>query len=205
MVAGVNSLNSYNISDNAYLKRKHKHEKFVNNLNHNIASAGVIGLGGTGIYAANKFADTKAMQAIDAKLTQGANYIADGGLKKVYQKTADKAKEIINRAKEHAPKMPDKVQNILTGAKEGAKKVFNAIKEFSAPVVNKLKAPAQNLLTKAKGLASNLLNKFAKMPAKYKVGGAIGMITLLVLGAINSDKAYKNGKIDQKYTNAAKM
>ena len=43
------------------------------------------------------------------------------------------------------------------------------------------------------------------MPAKYKVGGAIGMMTLLVLGAINSDKAYKNGKIDQKYTNAAKM
>ena len=167
MNTGVNFYGVNQGQYNAYLEGNKKHEKFVNNLNHNLATAAVAGLAIDGIHRVNKHVDSNVVKTIDSKLTKAANYAATDGLndlKNVFTKGTEKLKEGLNKMKE----------------------------------------PVKNYAKAAKTVVTNLLNKFAKLPANYKIGGAIGFAALVLTGLISADRNYNNGKIDQKYAGTFK-
>ena len=97
------------------------------------------------------------------------------------------------------------MQNKIKNAQTWLKNAAGRVKEFAAPTLNRIKGPLKNGLNFLKNGAQYLLNNFAKLPATLKIGGIIsaGAIGLLLL--IGANRHYNNGKIDQKYADAAKM
>lgn len=212
MNTGVNFYGVNQGQYNAYLEGNKKHEKFVNNLNHNLATAAVAGLAIDGIHRVNKHVDSNVVKTIDSKLTKAANYAATDGLndlKNVFTKGTEKLKEVFNNIKkymnnQHTADIPEDIKNTLNNIKPDKKNVFTRLKEAVASGLNKMKEPVKNYAKAAKTVVTNLLNKFAKLPANYKIGGAIGFAALVLTGLISADKNYNNGKIDQKYAGTFK-
>ena len=105
---------------------------------------------------------------------------------------------------QHTADIPEDIKNTLNNIKPDKKNVFTGLKEAVASGLNKMKEPVKNYAKAAKTVVTNLLNKFAKLPANYKIGGAIGFAALVLTGLISADKNYNNGKIDQKYAGTFK-
>lgn len=210
MVAGINHYGVNAEQYNAYLKKNKKHEKSVNNTKHTIAAVGTAAASIGAGYAVNKFKDTNVIKGIDNALTNGAQYLENGGLKNLYTRAADGVKGFSRTVKAQAPKisingLPQGMQNKIKNAQNWLKNAAGRVKEFAAPTLNRIKGPLKNGLNFLKNGAQYLLNNFAKLPATLKIGGIIsaGAIGLLLL--IGANRHYNNGKIDQKYADAAKM
>ena len=199
MVNGVNAVNY----------QTYKSEINKNNLKHNLAGGAVAFTGGAALYAANKYSDSKIVKTIDNGLTKGAEYITNGGLKATYNQTANYVKNGYQSVKTHMPdmpdfkplydKLPDGAKELVSKAQNGIKTIAAKAKDYTMGFWDVAKGPLTNGWNKTKGFATDLLNKFAKLPAKYKVGGAIVALTLMLIESINQDKAYNKGKIDNQY------
>ena len=187
----------------------YKNEIKSNNLKHNLAGGTVAFTGGAALFAVNKYADSKIVKTIDNGLTKGTEYITSGGLKETYNQAYGYAKNGYINVKKHMPdmpdfkplydKLPDGVKELWGKAKNGIKALTAKAKEYTMGFWNIAKEPLTKGWNKAKGFATDLLNKFAKLPAKYKVGGTIAALTLVLIESINQDKAYNKGKIDSQY------
>ena len=205
MVTGVNSLGSYNVSNNAYLERNKKHEKFVNNMKY-FTSAGLVA--GGGLLAGKAILDhpdAAFIKNLDDGLTRGAEFFTNGGIKDIYLKSKTKAKDIYDKVKTHIPENQTtaKLAEILNKAKTKTGKVFSKVKEFS--IINKIEAKMVQVASSLKSGTTSALNKFAKLPGQYKAAGLLGVVVLNTVLAIAGKRAYNEGKIDQKYADATKM
>lgn len=189
-------------------QQAYKNEIKKNNLKHGIAAAATGWAAGEAIFATIKHPDNKIIKAVDNGLTKGTEYLANGGLKETYNKTAGYVKEGYQSVKKHMPDMPDfkktynnlpkGIQEVLNKAQEGIKTLIGKVKEHTKGLSN-IKTPLKEAWNALKTCTSELLKKFAKLPAKYKVGGAIGVVTLIIANAISNSKIYNEGKIDAKY------
>ena len=202
MVSGINSLGITKEQYNAFLERNRKHDKLNNALKYGAAGTGVTLLGA---YAANSVINnpnTSFVKGVDKSLTRGAEFFANGEIKDVSQKAKKYAGEIFTKIENKIPenKVTNKLGEIFSKAKNIFNKGINKAKEFVAPLWNKVKGPVTNVFNKVKTKAADLLTKFAKMPGQYKVAGLIGALVLGTLGEIVTQKAYNDGKIDEKYT-----
>lgn len=155
-----------------------------NNLKHNLTTGAVALTGGTALVATDMFADSKIVKTIDKGLTKSAEFLANGGLKTEYNKAANYIKDGYMGFKTQPPK----AYEILGKTNDGFK-----------TIAEKAKGSLINVWNGAKSLTKNILNKFAKLPAKYKVGGAIAALTIMLIEAITLNKAYNKGKIDAQY------
>ena len=207
MVSGVHLTDVNNVQYNAILKGKNKQEKRANNIKYTAAAGALLGAGTVAGKAILDNPNNAFVKRIDKDLTKGAEFLANGGLKKVYAQTADKAKNIYQKAKTHIPEnqITNKLAAFFGKAKSAICKAFGKAKEVAAPVINKIKPSLAKAASKLKNFATTALNKFAKLPGKYKAIGLIGALVLTSVLALTEQKGYNNGKIDQKYADAAKM
>ena len=199
MINGVNAVNY----------QTYKREINKNNLKHNLAGGAVAFTGGAALWATNKYTDSKIVKTIDNGLTKGAEFITNGGLKETYNQAYGYAKNGYKNVKNHMPdmpnfkplydKLPDGVKELLSKTKSGIKSIAAKAQKSTMGFWNIAKGPLTKGWNKTKGFATDLLNKFAKLPAKYKVGGAIAVLTLMLIESIKQDKAYNKGKIDAQY------
>ncbi len=202
MVSSINSLGVSKEQYNAILERNKKQDKLNNAVKYGAAGAGVTLLGA---YAANSILNnpnTSFVKGMDKSLTRGAEFLANGEIKEVSQKAKKYAGELFTKIENKIPE--NKITKDVAGAFGKAKDFFNKcagkVKEFVAPLWNKVKGPVTNAFNVVKTKAADLLTKFAKMPGKFKVVGLIGALVLGTIGAIFTQKAYNDGKIDEQYT-----
>ncbi len=207
MVAGINSLGVNKQQNNAFLKGNKSSEKALNNLKYLTASGVIIGGGIAAGKAVLNNPNNSFVTSMDKNMTKGAEFLANGGLKDVYQKTKNYAGETFSRIESKLPNnnTMNKIGDYLSKAKNIFNKGLNQAKKFAAPLWNKIKGPVTGLLNTVKNKSANLLTKFAKLPGQYKVAGVIGALVLTSVLALLGENAYQNGKIDQKYEDALKM